>query len=266
MTSHVIPENFPALPDFPAGEVWLAGAGPGDPRLLTVLALHAIGQADDIVYDALVDRRVLDLCRDGADLISAGKRGGRPSPQQRDINEVLIERARAGRRVLRLKGGDPFVFGRGWDEAFALTQAAIRFRIIPGLTAGLAGAALAGIPATSRDTNHAVVLAAGHRAEEGGSAADWTALAKLGQPIVLYMPMSQLAEITTSLQHGGLSADTPAALIQSATTDQEKVVESKLGSLVDDAARHGVGSPSIVVIGATAGLRRHLVGSLVGWR
>jgi len=140
VTSHVIPKNFPALPDFPAGEVWLAGAGPGDPRLLTVLALHAIGQADDIVYDALVDRRVLDLGRDGAELISAGKRGGRPSPQQRDINEVLIERARAGRRVLRLKGGDPFVFGRGWDEAFALTQAGIRFRIIPGLTAGLAGA------------------------------------------------------------------------------------------------------------------------------
>ena len=239
----MIPKNFPALPDFPAGEVWLAGAGPGDPRLLTVLALHAIGQADDIVYDALVDRRVLDLRRDGAELISAGKRGGRPSPQQRDINEVLIERARAGRRVLRLKGGDPFVFGRGWDEALALTEAGIRFRIIPGLTAGLAGAALAGIPATSRDTNHAVVLAAGHRAEEGGSAADWAALAKLGQPIVLYMPMSQLAEITASLQQGGLAPDTPAALIQSAATDQEKVVESKLGSLVDDAARHGVGSP-----------------------
>ena len=168
----MIPKSFPPLPDFPAGEVWLAGAGPGDPRLLTVLALHAIGQADDIVYDALVDRRVLDLRRDGAELISAGKRGGRPSSQQGDINDVLIERARAGRRVLRLKGGDPFVFGRGWDEASALTDAGIRFRIIPGLTAGLAGAALAGIPATSRDTNHAVVLAAGHRAEDGGSAAD----------------------------------------------------------------------------------------------
>src|SRR5919206_1922200 len=102
-------EGFPPMPDFPSGEVWLAGAGPGDPRLLTVLALHAIGQADDIVYDALVDRRVLDLCRQGAELISAGKRGGRPSSQQGDIHDVLIERARAGRRVLRLKGGDPFV-------------------------------------------------------------------------------------------------------------------------------------------------------------
>ena len=168
--------------------------------------------------------------------------------------------------MLRLKGGDPFVFGRGWDEASALTEAGIRFRVIPGLTAGLAGAALASIPATSRDTNHAVVLAAGHRAEDGGSAADWAALAKLGQPIVLYMPMSQLAEITASLQQGGLSSDTPAALIQSATTEQERVVDSTLGNLVDDAARHGIGSPSIVVIGATVGLRRHLLGSLVGWR
>lgn len=259
-------KNFPGLPDFPAGEVWLAGAGPGDPRLLTVLALHAIGLADDIVHDALVDRGVLALRREDAELIAAGKRGGRPSPHQRDINEVLIERARAGRRVLRLKGGDPFVFGRGWEEASALTEAGIRFRIIPGLTVGLAGLALAGIPATSRDTNHAVVLAAGHRAEDDRSAADWAALAQLGQPIVLYMPMTQLAEIAASLQQGGLPPDTPAALIQSATTEQERVVESTLGTLAEDAARHGIGSPSIVVIGANAGLRRHVLASMVGWR
>jgi uroporphyrin-III C-methyltransferase len=262
----VIPKNFPALPDFPAGEVWLAGAGPGDPRLLTVLALHAIGQAEDIVYDALVDRRVLDLRRDGAELISAGKRGGRPSPQQRDINEVLIERARAGRRVLRLKGGDPFVFGRGWDEASALSQAGIRFRIIPGLTAGLAGAALAGIPATSRDTNHAVVLAAGHRAEDGGSSTDWAALAKLGQPIILSRPMTQLPEIALALQQGGLAKETPAALLQSATTENEQVMESTLGTLVDDACRHRIGSPAILVVGTVVGLRRQLLPHLVGWR
>ncbi|MBS0540805.1 MAG: uroporphyrinogen-III C-methyltransferase, partial [Proteobacteria bacterium] len=184
--------GFPPMPDFPAGEVWLAGAGPGDPRLLTLLALHAVSVADDIVHDALVDTRVLALKRADAELIAVGKRGGRPSPQQRDINEVLVERARLGRRVLRLKGGDPFVFGRGWEEATALTAAGIRFRVIPGVTAGLAATALAGIPATTRDTNHAVVLAAGHRAEDGRSAADWVALAKLGQPIILYMPMAQL--------------------------------------------------------------------------
>ncbi len=265
MSPPAILDGFPGLPDFPPGEVWLAGAGPGDPRLLTVLALHALATADDIVHDALIDARTLRLVREGAELIAAGKRGGRPSPHQRDINEVLIERARAGRRVLRLKGGDPFVFGRGWDEASALTAAGVRFRVIPGLTSGLAAAALVGIPATSRDTNHAVVLAAGHRAEDGKSAADWVALARLGQPLVLYMPMAQLAEISTALQQGGLSSDTPAALIQSATTAEERVVESRLGSLADDAARHEIGSPAIVVIGATAGLRRGLLSSLVPW-
>jgi uroporphyrin-III C-methyltransferase len=261
----MIPENFPELPAFPPGEVWLAGAGPGDPRLLTVLALHALANADDVVHDALVDPRTLKLARSGAEMIPAGKRGGRPSPHQRDINEVLIERARLGRRVLRLKGGDPFVFGRGWDEAVALTAAGVRFRIIPGLTSGLAAAALAGIPATSRDTNHAVVLAAGHRAEDGRSTDDWQALAKLGQPLVLYMPMTQLAEIAAALAQGGLSPDTPAALIQSATTQEEQVVESRLGSLAADAARYGIGSPAIVVIGAIAGLRRQLLASLVPW-
>lgn len=259
-------DNFPAMPDFPPGEVWLAGAGPGDPRLLTLLALHAVSAADDIVHDALVDARVLELRRADATLIPAGKRGGRPSSQQGDINHVLIERARAGRRVLRLKGGDPFVFGRGWDEAVALTEAGIRFRVIPGVTSGLAATALAGIPATTRDTNHAIILAAGHRAEDGKSAADWQALAKLGQPLILYMPMAQLADISTALLQGGMAADTPAALIQSATIEGERVVESRLGSLVEDAARQGVGSPCIVVIGAIAGLRRDLLPSLVGWR
>ena len=176
-----LPDGFPALPDFPPGEVWLAGAGPGDPRLLTVLALHAVANADTVVHDALVDPRILEMAREGSERIFAGKRGGRPSPQQAEINAILIERARAGRRVLRMKGGDPFVFGRGWDEASALTAAGIRFRVIPGITSGLAAAALAGIPATSRDTNHAVILAAGHRAQDGKSAADWEALAKLGQ-------------------------------------------------------------------------------------
>jgi uroporphyrin-III C-methyltransferase len=259
--------SFPPMPDFPPGEVWLAGAGPGDPRLLTLLALHAVSTADDIVYDALVDARVLGLARAGSELIPAGKRGGRPSPHQRDINEILVARAKAGRRVLRLKGGDPFVFGRGWEEAMALSAAGIDFRIIPGVTAGLAATALAGIPATTRDTNHAVVLAAGHRAEEGAHCAgDWEALARLGQPIILYMPMTQLPEIAAALQQGGLSPATPAALLQSATTEAERVVESTLGTLVEDAHTHHIGSPAIVVIGVNAGLRSQALSHLVGWR
>lgn len=261
-----LPDNFPALPDFPAGEVWLAGAGPGDPRLLTVLALHAVSSADTIVHDALVDPRVLGLAGEGAERIFAGKRGGRPSPQQRDINTILIDRAQAGRRVLRLKGGDPFVFGRGWDEATALAEAGIRFRVIPGVTSGLAAAALAGIPATTRDTNHAVILAAGHRAQDGRSAADWEALAKVGQPIILYMPMAQLADITAALLRGGMASDTPAAIIQGASTAGERVIESNLSTLAADAEREGVVAPAIVVIGKIAGLRQGLLPSMVGWQ
>ena len=258
--------QFPPMPDFPPGEVWLAGAGPGDPRLLTLLALHAVSQADDIVHDALVDPRVLDLKRADAQLIAAGKRGGKPSSHQQEINGLLVERARAGRRVLRLKGGDPFVFGRGWDEVVALAEAGLRYRIIPGVTSGLAATALAGIPATTRDTNHAIVLAAGHRADDDHSSADWEALARLGQPIVLYMPMTQLAGITAALIKGGLSADTPAALLQSATTEDERVVDSTLGRLVDDAHANAIASPAIVVIGAVAALRKQVLSGLVGWR
>ncbi|HSI00699.1 MAG TPA: uroporphyrinogen-III C-methyltransferase [Reyranella sp.] len=259
-------EQFPPMPDFPPGEVWLAGAGPGDPRLMTLLALHAVRAADDIVHDALIDKRVLALKRADAELISVGKRGGRASARQHDINGVLIERARMRRRVLRLKGGDPFVFGRGWDEVVALAEAGIRYRLIPGVTSGLAATALAGIPATTRDTNHAVVLAAGHRADDEQSSADWEALARLGQPIILYMPMTRLAGITAALMKGGLAADTPAALLESATTENERVVESSLGRLVDDARVHDIGSPAIVVIGAVAALRRQMLSGLVGWR
>lgn len=261
-----LPDNFPALPDFPAGEVWLAGAGPGDPRLLTVLALHAVARADTIVHDALVDPRILDMADRSTERIFAGKRGGRPSPQQADINAILVDRARAGRRVLRLKGGDPFVFGRGWDEAAALTAAGIRFRIIPGITSGLAAAALAGVPATSRDTNHAVILAAGHRAQDGRSAADWEALAKVGQPIILYMPMAQLADITAALQRGGMAPDMPAVIIQGASTAGERVVDSSLATLAGDAEREGIGAPAIVVIGKIAGLRRGMLTSMVDWQ
>src|SRR5881275_1068267 len=150
------------LPDFLPGSVWLVGAGPGDPGLLSVLALHALDHADIVVYDALVDRRILALARPGAALDYAGKRGGRPSPSQPDISAKLIELARAGQRVLRLKGGDPCVFGRGGEEALALADAGIPFRIVPGITAGIGGLAYAGIPVTHRDIASAVTFVTGH--------------------------------------------------------------------------------------------------------
>jgi uroporphyrin-III C-methyltransferase len=259
-------DSLPDFPDFAPGEVWLTGAGPGDPGLLTLYALHALRAADDIVHDALVGPNILQLAGSQAKLIFAGKRGGRPSAQQADINELLIERARLGRRVLRLKGGDPFVFGRGGQEALALTRAGLRFRIIPGITSGLAAAALAGIPATMREMNHAVILVAGSRAADGSSAAEWEKLASLGQPIIVYMPMTNLPEIMSAFERGGMAHDTPAVIISSSTTAEERIVETHLGTAARDAAAQGISAPAIVIVGANAAMRRRLLSNMVGWR
>ena len=155
---------FRDMPAFAPGSVWLAGAGPGDPGLLSLLALHGLRQADVVVYDALVDERILALARPRHCAEYAGKRGGKPSAKQRDISLRLIELAREGKRVLRLKGGDPFVFGRGGEEALALVAARIPFRIVPGISAGIGGLAYAGIPVTHRDVNSAVTFVTGHDA------------------------------------------------------------------------------------------------------
>jgi uroporphyrin-III C-methyltransferase len=259
-------DSLPPLPDFLPGEVWLAGAGPGDPGLLTLYALHALRTADDIVHDALVDPRILELAGAQAKLFFAGKRGGRPSSEQGDINELLIERAKMSRRVLRLKGGDPFVFGRGGEEALALTRAGLRFRIIPGITSGLAAAALAGIPATMRQTNHAVILAAGSRAADDISTAEWEKLARTGQPIIVYMPMANLPEIMSAFERGGLAHDTPAVIIASSTTSEERIIETHLGAAAADAAKHGITAPAIVIVGAVAAMRQQLLANMAGWR
>src|SRR5712692_5141895 len=172
------------IPLLKPGHVWLAGAGPGDPGLLTLDALAGLSQADVVVHDALVDKRVLALAGPQARLEFAGKRGGKPSATQADISQRLVELARAGQRVLRLKGGDPFVFGRGGEEALILAAAGVPFRVIPGVTAGLAALAAASIPATLRGVNRAVIFAAGYGAEEAD--VDWGALARTGEPIILY--------------------------------------------------------------------------------
>lgn len=252
---HFPSDIFPEFPAMAPGEVWLVGAGPGDPRLLTVMAIHALRSADTIVHDALVDRRTLRLAQTDAEIHFAGKRGGRPSPHQRDINELVIAKAKEGRRVLRLKGGDPFVFGRGGEEAAALVAAGVPYRIVPGITAGLAAPALAGIPATTRETNHAVILAAGHRADDATAARAWEALAATGQPIVLYMALAQLSEIVAACLRGGLAPETPAAVISHATSDEERILETRLGDLLGDVEANAITSPAIIVIGRTAALR-----------
>ncbi|WP_044558978.1 uroporphyrinogen-III C-methyltransferase [Azospirillum sp. B4] len=252
----LIPPAFDP-PAFAPGSVWLVGAGPGDPGLLTLLALHALRQADHIVYDALVDERILDLANPAAVREFAGKRGGRPSPAQEDISLRLVELGRQGRKVLRLKAGDPFVFGRGGEEALALVAAGLPFRVVPGITAGLAGPAYAGIPATHRTANQAVILATGHSAGEGP---DWAALAATKAPLILYMAWRGLGDIAQALMAGGLEPETAVAVICDATTPRQKVLTSTLRSCARDLADSGLAPPAIIVIGAIAELHDTL-----GW-
>jgi len=247
------------LPRFRAGEVWLTGAGPGDPGLLTLHAVNALSQADIILYDALVNDAVLRLASPKVALEFAGKRGGRPSPDQRDITERLIELAREGRRVLRLKGGDPFVFGRGGEEALGLVAAGIPFRIIPGVTAGLAGLAYANMPATTRDTNHGVILVTGQYAMgiEGGL--EWSALVQTRLPIIIYMGMRRLSGIADSLMANGASPNLSVAVVQDATTPEQRVLVSSLSRVGEEAAAQNFGSPAIVAIGEMVRLREALL-------
>jgi len=247
------------LPDFTPGSVWLVGAGPGDPGLLSALALHALDRADVVVYDALVDPRILALAPAGAQLDYAGKRGGRPSPSQPDISARLIRLAREGRRVLRLKGGDPCVFGRGGEEALALAEAAIPFRIVPGITAGIGGLAYAGIPVTHRDINSAVTFVTGH--SSGGAVPngiDWEAIARGSPVIVLYMGLRQLGAIAARLIAAGRRADEPVAIVSKATTPAQRVLVTSLAKAEAAAAEAGIEGPTIIAVGEVVRLRAAL--------
>jgi len=248
-----------ALPAFLPGTVWLVGAGPGDPGLLTLLALHALQSADIVVYDALVSPRILELARPGAVLEHAGKRGGKPSPSQPDISLRLIALAQAKRRVLRLKGGDPFVFGRGGEEGLALAAAKIPFRIVPGITAGIGGLAYAGIPATHRDTNSAVAFVTGQ--SSGGAlpdGVDWVALSRGAAMLVIYMALQNLDIVARRLQEAGRSADEPVAIISKATTDAQRVIETTLGRAAADAAAARIEPPAVIAVGPAVRLRHAL--------
>jgi uroporphyrin-III C-methyltransferase len=260
-------QDLPDLPDFAPGAVWLVGAGPGEPGLLSLLALHALRQADHVVYDALVDERILRLARPGAVLEYAGKRGGKPSPKQPDISNRLVRLAREGRRVLRLKGGDPFVFGRGGEEALALVAAGVPFRIVPGISAGIGGLAYAGIPVTHRDVNAAVTFVTGHNSSgEVPDGLDWAALAKGSPVLVLYMALKHLAPITERLLAAGRGAAEPVALVSKAATPEQRVLETTLAHAAADAAAHGIEPPAVVVVGEAVRLRAGLdwLGALGG--
>ncbi len=258
---------FRDMPRFDPGSVWLAGAGPGDPGLLSLLALHGLRQADIVVYDALVDERILALAAPGAAQEYAGKRGGKPSAKQRDISLRLIELAREGKRVLRLKGGDPFVFGRGGEEALALVAARVPFRIVPGISAGIGGLAYAGIPVTHRDVNSAVTFVTGHDASGlVPDSVDWQALAKGAPVLVIYMALKHLDQIASRLIAGGRRPDELVAIVSKATTAEQRVLETTLRRAAQDAGASGIEPPALVVIGDVVRLRAALdwLGALDG--
>ena len=251
--------RIPNLPDFEPGWVWLTGAGPGDPGLMTVLALHALHAADTVIYDALVSEEILALANENAELIYAGKRGGKPSPKQHDISHKLIGLAREGRRVLRLKGGDPFIFGRGGEEALALVAAGVDFRVIPGVSAGVGGLAYAGIPLTHRDTNSAVTFVTGHNASGiVPDSVDWQSVAKGSDALVVYMPLKHITQISKMLIDAGRSSDEPAAVVSKATTAEQQTVVSTLANIATDAASAALSPPAMLIVGDVVRLREGL--------
>ena len=247
------------LPAFAPGSVWLVGAGPGVPGLLSLLAYHALGQADVIVHDALVPKAILDLAPPETERIPAGKRGGKPSSKQKDITLKIIELAWAGKRVLRLKGGDPYLFGRGGEEALALEKSGIPFRIVPGISAGVGGLAYAGIPVTHRDTNHAVLFLTGH--DVSGTVPDmldWPALARAAPVIVLFMGVKHLPAIAGKLLAAGRDAEDRVAIVSNATLPHQSVIECHLGEIDARCAEADIPTPAIIVIGPVSQYREQL--------
>jgi len=243
-------------PQFAPGSVWLVGAGPGAPGLLSLLGYHALQAADVVVYDALVGDGLLQLANPVAEQIHAGKRGGKPSPKQADISLRLIELARSGKRVLRLKGGDPFMFGRGGEEAGALARAGVPFRIVPGISSGLGGLAYAGIPVTHRDTNHAVIFLTGH--DETGElpqSVDWAAIATAAPVIVMFMAVKHLSAIAERLIAAGRDPHDRVAVVSHAATPAQTVTESTLDLA---ATLTSLETPALVVLGPVSRYREVL--------
>jgi uroporphyrin-III C-methyltransferase len=246
------------IPPFEPGSVWLVGAGPGDAGLLTLYAYDALRQADVLVYDALVGKDILELTGPDTILEYAGKRGGKPSAKQKDITERLITLARDGKKVLRLKGGDPYIFGRGGEEALMLAANNIPFRVIPGISSGVGGLAYAGIPLTHRETNSAVTFLTGHDALGEVPSVNWEHIAKGSPVIVLYMAMKHISHIASKLIGFGRPSDESVAVIFRATTEDQRVIVSTLAKVAEDIEISGLKPPALIVIGDVVKLRPQL--------
>lgn len=247
--------NSARAPLSTTGTVYLVGAGPGDPELLTLKALRLLREADAVVHDHLVSPEILALAGRETERVFVGKKGGSFCCPQRDIEGTLIRLAREGKNVVRLKGGDPFMFGRGGEEAEALVDAGIRFEIVPGVTSALAAGAYAGVPLTHRSHASAVVFLTGHEdPNKPDSALRWEDYGRLGATLCIYMGMKNLETITRRLQAGGLPPETPVAVVQSATTGEHRQLLSTISKVALESEHAGFGAPAIVIIGNVASL------------
>ncbi|TXC66708.1 uroporphyrinogen-III C-methyltransferase [Piscinibacter aquaticus] len=248
-----------------SGHVTLMGAGPGDPDLLTVKAARALREATLVLYDALVSKDVLALVPASADRVYVGKTSGHHSLSQEGIIELMLRPARGGRRLVRLKGGDPYIFGRGGEEAQALAAAGIPFDVIPGISAAQGASAATGIPLTHRDHAESLVYATGHLRGEGEARTvdlDWQLLSRPRQTVVIYMGVGTLPVISTQLQAHGLPGDTPAAIIERATQPGQRTICGTLATLPELARQHAVRAPALIMIGTVVTLREELCGTV----
>jgi len=239
------------------GEVYLVGAGPGDPDLLTFRALRLMHQADVVLHDRLVSDEVLALCPANAEYIYVGKRRAKHAMQQTNINKTLVEHAKAGKRVLRLKGGDPFIFGRGGEEIETLAQAGVSFEVVPGITAASGCASYAGIPLTHRDHAQACVFVTGHL-KQGELELNWAHLVQPHQTVVCYMGLTALAQLCDKLLHHGMDKTTPAALVERGTTQNQRVITGTISSLPELVEKRSVKAPTLIIIGSVVTLREQL--------
>ena len=239
------------------GKVYLVGAGPGDPELLTLKAVKALKKADVVLCDDLVSEEILAYARPNARIVPVGKRGGCKSTPQEFIERLMVSEARQGRIVVRLKGGDPFIFGRGGEECEALRAAGVDFEVANGITSGIAAATALGIPLTHRDLCHGAIFVTGH--ERSGKPTDWAALAATGLPLVIYMGVARCEEIQRGLLAGGLAAATPAAAICNATRFDQRSIVTQLDRLAEDLRAAAIASPAIIVIGEVVRLAESAV-------